>query len=449
LNTIWQLAFRLFACAFVVLAQATVASPKPNIIFILADDLGAFDVSWRGGEIKTPNLDKLAMAGARLEQFYAQPVCSPTRAALMTGRYPMRYGLQVGVIRPNAQYGLPLGERMLPEALREAGYTTAMVGKWHLGSFDTNYWPNARGFDFWYGHLFGALDYFKHIRDGKHDWYRNGQTNHDEGYSTHLLVREAVRVLRDQPKNKPLFLYVAFNAVHAPHQVPLEYKKPYEHLPEPRRTYAGMLAAMDEAVGKIVAAVDETGRRKNTLFVFSSDNGGPRPGIVTTNGPLRAGKGTVYEGGVRVAAFATWAGRIPARQIQTPMHMVDWYPTLLKLCGASTKQKFPLDGRDLWPSLTRGKSSPHDEIVLNIAPNNGAIRAGDWKLVVNDGDNRERRRRRNNPGTNELADVELFNLVKDPGETTNLAVDDPRRVKKLRARYDELAAQAVPPKNRE
>jgi arylsulfatase A-like enzyme len=152
---------------------------------------------------------------------------------------------------------------------------------------------------------------------------------------------------------------------------------------------------------------------------------------------------------VRVAAFATWEGRIPARQIQTPLHMVDWYPTLLKLCGASSKQKLPIDGRDIWPSLTRGKASPHDEIVLNLAPNNGAIRAGDWKLVVNDGDNRERRRLLNNSGTNELAKIELFNLAKDPAEKTNLADDDPRRVKKLRARYDELAAQAVPPKNRE
>lgn len=431
-----------------VVPTAHAASPKPDIIFILADDLGSFDVSWRGSEIKTPNLDRLALAGARLDQFYAQPVCSPTRAALMTGRYPMRYGLQVGVIRPNAQYGLPLEERMLPQGLREAGYTTAMVGKWHLGSFDTNYWPNARGFDFWYGHLFGALDYFEHIRDGKHDWYRNGRANHDEGYSTHLLAREAVRILRDQPKEKPLFLYVAFNAVHAPHQVPPEYKKPYEHLPEPRRTYAGMLAAMDEAVGKIVAAVDETNRRKNTLFIFSSDNGGPRPGVVTTNGALRAGKATVYEGGVRVAAFATWEGRIPARRIQTPLHMVDWYPTLLKLCGASSKQKLPVDGRDIWPCLTRGKASPHKEIVLNLAPNNGAIRAGDWKLVVNDGDNRERLSR-NNSGTNDAVKVELFNLAKDPAEKTNLAADEARRVKKLRARYDQLIAQAVPPRNRE
>lgn len=428
------------------LAAPITAAERPDIVFIVADDLGSFDVGWRGGEIKTPNLDKLALAGARLEQFYVQPVCSPTRAALMTGRYPMRYGLQVGVIRPNAKYGLSLEERMLPQALREAGYTTAMVGKWHLGSFDTNYWPNARGFDFWYGHLFGALDYFTHIRDGKHDWYRNGQKNDDEGYATHLLAREAVRVITAQPKSKPLFLYLAFNAVHSPHQAPAEYKQPYAHLPEPRRTYAGMLAAMDEAVGKVVGAIEESGRRKNTLFVFSSDNGGPRPGVVTTNGALRAGKGTVYEGGVRVAAFATWDDRIPARHIQTPMHMVDWYATLLRLCGASTKQKLPVDGRDIWPCLTRGKSRPQDEIVLNIAPNNGAIRVGDWKLVVNDGDNRQRRRSNN---TNETAKVELFNLSEDPGEKKNLADAEPRRVKKLRERYDELAAQAVPPKNRE
>jgi arylsulfatase A-like enzyme len=435
----------LLRCAilwYFLLPILTGAAQKPDVVFIMADDLGSFDVGWRAGEIKTPNLDKLAMAGARLEQFYVQPVCSPTRAALMTGRYPMRYGLQVGVIRPNAKYGLPLEERMLPQALREAGYTTAMVGKWHLGSFDTNYWPNARGFDFWYGHLFGAIDYFTHVRDGKHDWYRNGVTNQDEGYSTHLLAREAVRVIREQPKDKPLFLYVAFNAVHAPLQVPAEYKKPYERFAEPRRTYAGMLAAMDEAVGKIVAAIDETGRRKNTLFIFSSDNGGPRPGVVTTNGPLRAGKGTVYEGGVRVAAFATWEGHIPARTIEAPLHMVDWYPTLLKLCGASAKQKLPVDGRDIWPCLTRGKLSPHKEIVMNITPNRGAIRVGDWKLVINDG-------QRNNRATNEVAKMELFNLAEDPNEKHNQVEDDPGRLRKLRARYDELAGQAVPPKNRE
>jgi len=167
--------FGLLASCLLCLALFAPAAPaaktaeKPDILLLLADDLGAYDVSWSGSEIKTPNLDKLAASGAKLEQFYVQPVCSPTRASLMTGRYPMRYGLQVGVIRPWADYGLPLEERLLPQALREAGYTTAICGKWHLGSFDKAYLPHARGFDHSYGHLFGAIDYFTHVRDGKDD----------------------------------------------------------------------------------------------------------------------------------------------------------------------------------------------------------------------------------------------------------------------------------------
>ena len=273
-----------------------ISADKPDIVFIVADDLGYNDVGFAGGkEIKTPNLDKLAASGTVLKQFYVQPVCSPTRAALMTGRYPMRYGMQVGVIRPWAKYGLSLDEQMLPEGLHSAGYTTVIVGKWHLGSFDKAYYPTARGFDHFYGHLFGAIDYFTHIRDEKLDWYRDNEPLKEEGYSTHLVANEAERVIKAQPKNKPLFLYVPFNAVHSPHQVPDSYKEPYKNLPEPRQTYAGMLAAMDEAVGKIVAAIDSTGRRENTLFVFTSDNGGPAPGKVTDNTPYRAGNGTLFE----------------------------------------------------------------------------------------------------------------------------------------------------------
>ena len=365
------------------------AAEKPNIVFILADDLGSYDVSWRGSEIKTPHLDKLAKAGARLENFYVQPVCSPTRASLMTGRYPMRYGLQAGVVRPWANYGLPLEERMLPQALREVGYTTVICGKWHLGSFDRKYWPNPRGFDHWYGHLQGALDYYTHLRDGKLDWWRDGEPNHDEGYTTHLVGREAVKFIRDQPRDKPLFLYVPFNAVHSPLQAPEADKEPYGNLKGQRRTYAGMVAAMDEAVGKIVAAIEETGRRKDTLFIFSSDNGGPAPGRITSNGPLRAGKGTLYEGGVRTCAFATWDKHIPAGSaVDALAHIVDWYPTLLKLTGASLKQDLPLDGRDIWPCITKGESSPRKELLINATPTAGAIRIGDWKLVLN-GEKRE------------------------------------------------------------
>ena len=358
-------------------------APRPNVVYLLADDLGWGDVGWHGSEIKTPNLDKLATCGAKLEQFYVQPVCSPTRAALMTGRYPMRHGLQVGVVRPWAQYGLPLDERTLPQALKQAGYETAIVGKWHLGHFRPEYLPTRRGFDHQYGHYNGALDYFTHIRDGGFDWHRDDRATRDEGYSTHLLAREAVRLIAEHDASRPLFLYVPFNAVHAPHQVPESYKKPYEHLAEPRRTYAGMLAALDEAVGQIVAAVDGKGIRKDTLFIFSSDNGGPNPGEVTSNGPLRGAKATLYEGGVRVPAFAAWEGHIkPGSVVNVPLHAVDWYPTLLTLAGSAGGQSLPIDGRDAWPSITEEKPSPHDAILLNATPTAGAVRVGDWKLIV-------------------------------------------------------------------
>ncbi|MDX2031164.1 MAG: arylsulfatase [Blastocatellia bacterium] len=436
----------LLASVSVLAASLAAQTARPNIVVILADDLGFADVGFNGGrEIKTPNIDKLAAAGARLDQFYVQPVCSPTRAALMTGRYPMRHGLQTGVVRPWAQYGLPLDERTLPQALKEAGYATAITGKWHLGHFQPAYLPTRRGFDFQYGHFNGALDYFKHDRDGGHDWHRNDKASYDEGYSTHLLAREAVKFIQDS--RQPFFLYVPFNAVHSPHQAPEKYKAPYAHLKEPRRTYAGMLAAMDEAIGQILAALDEKGLRKNTVIVFSSDNGGPSPGVVTDNGPLRAGKATLYEGGVRVAACIAWEGRIKAGStIAAPLHIVDLYPTLLRLAGASLRQTLPIDGHDAFATLTQGKPSPHSEILLNATPNTGAIRVGDWKLIVNgkvsagEGDGTERA-----PAERS---VELFNLANDPYEKQNLAAQRPDVAKDLRARYDKLAAQAVPPKAR-
>jgi arylsulfatase A-like enzyme len=433
------------------------AAERPNILLILSDDQGWADVGWHGKDIKTPNLDQLADRGAKLEQFYVQPVCSPTRAALMTGRYPMRHGLQVGVVRPWAEYGLPLDERALPQALREAGYTTAICGKWHLGHFQRAYLPTSRGFDHQYGHYNGAIDYFEHTRDGGFDWHKDDQVCRDEGYSTFLVAKEAARLIREQPKEKPFFLYVPFNAVHAPHQVPAKYKEPYASLPEPRRTYAGMVAAMDEAIGQIVAVLDEQKLRSNTLIIFSSDNGGPNPGKVTSNGPLRAGKGTLYEGGVRVCACAAWDGHIkPGSVVDQPLHMVDWYPTLLKLAGASLDQKLPLDGRDAWPTITQSKPTPHEEILHNTTPTSGALRAGDWKLVLNGASNIEedsegdapakaakkaRKQQKRGEG------VELFNLADDPGEKKNLALSNPDKVKELRARYDRLAAQAVAPKN--
>jgi arylsulfatase A-like enzyme len=448
------LAVTALSATLVAHARADSPTDRPNIVVILADDLGWADVGWHGHEIRTPRLDALAAAGAKLEQFYVQPVCSPTRGAFLAGRYPIRYGLQVGVVRPWAQYGLPLEERTLPQALREVGYETAICGKWHLGHVQPEYLPTRRGFEHQYGHYNGALDYFTHVRDGGFDWHRDDKVCRDEGYSTHLIAREAEQRIESRDRSRPLFLYVAFNAVHAPHQVPDSYKEPYANLPEPRRTYAGMVAAMDEAVGKIVAAVDRAGLRRNTLFLFSSDNGGPEPGRVTSNGPLRGAKATLYEGGVRVPAFATWQDHIkPASVVEAPLHIVDWYPTLLKLAGATLDQALPLDGLDAWPAIARGESSPNRQILLNSTPSGGAIRVGDWKLVLT-----------GNPGDSEAAgddalpgaaraagasrvSEELFRLADDPNETHNLAVALPEKVRELRDRYDALARQAVQPKS--
>jgi arylsulfatase A-like enzyme len=436
-------------------------APRPHIVVILADDLGSHDVSWRGSEIQTPRLDRLAHAGARLDAFYVQPVCSPTRAALMTGRYPMRLGLQVGVVRPWADYGLPLDERTLPQALRDAGYETAISGKWHLGHCRPDYLPTHRGFNHQYGHYNGALDYFTHIRDGGFDWHRDDQVCRDEGYSTQLIADEAVRRIEQRDTSKPLFLYVPFNAVHAPHQVPPAYKAPYASLPEPRRTYAGMVAAMDEAIGRIHDAIDRAGMAPSTLIVFASDNGGPNPGRLTSNGPYRAGKGTVYEGGTRTCAFVTWPGHVPANSTVTaPLHIVDLYPTLLRLAGAPLDQPLPLDGRDAWPALTQNAASPHhqDAILMNSTPTGGAIRLGDWKLVMglptvgDDEDEAPAAATKKKAAATKKAQrvggrIELYNLATDPSESKNLAEAEPEQLRTLRAAYDTLAAQAVPPRN--
>jgi len=461
LRTSIPMALSLIICATGLTVRATdSASSKPDIIFLLADDLGYADVGWHGNEVKTPVLDKLATRGAKLEQFYVMSVCTPTRAAFMTGRYPMRYGLQMNVIRPASQYGLPLEERTLAQALRDAGYSTAICGKWHLGHFDKAYWPNQRGFDHWYGLLLG-IDYFTHIgyeKGGTLDWYRNGELQHEEGYTTHLLAREAVGLIKRQPKGKPLFLYVPFNAVHGPVQCPEEYAKLYAAtMTGTRQILAGAATAMDEACGKILDALDETGRRKNALIVFCSDNGGLPPG---KNLPLRGFKSSLYEGGIRSAGLVAWDGHVkPGSVINEPLHMVDWYPTFLKLAGASLEQKLPLDGKDILPVLTDGKPSPHEDILFNTTPRDGAIRMGDFKLVINGqdlvtetrdtetGDRKKVNRAELAAQQRQNRKIELFNLRDDPYETKNLAEQMPEKVRELRQRYVQYAQAAAEPLN--
>ena len=445
-------------------AAGSVAPTKPDIIFILADDLGYADVGWHGSDIRTPVLDQLAASGAKLEHLYAMPVCSPARAALMTGRYPIRTGLQMNIIRPTSKYGLPLEERLLPQALREAGYTTVMCGKWHLGSFQKAYWPNQRGFDHWYGFLEGSEDFFTHRGHGKNaplDWYRNGEPlANDEGYSTHLLTREAVSLIKIQPKDKPLFLYLPFNAVHGPLQCPDAYTNAFNKMSGQRQVLAGVAAALDEACGIVLAALDETGRRKNAVIVFCSDNGGIPPG---KNLPLRAFKSSIYEGGIRSVGFAVWDGHIkPGLVVNEPMHLVDWYPTLVKIAGGSLQQKLPLDGMDILPTIADGKPSPHAELLLNASPKDGAIRMGDFKLVVNGsdavGENVDPETGERKMGKQEFKAArvrgqrrqdkfELFNLRADPSESKDLAAQMPEKVKEMRARYDEYYNAAAKPLN--
>lgn len=417
-------------------------APQPNIVYFLVDDLGRADLGFNGcKDIRTPHIDQLAKGGAILDSFYVQPVCSPTRSCLMTGRYVTHTGVY-SVVKPGAEWGLPLEERTLPQALRESGYTTAITGKWHLGEFKADYQPTHRGFDHQYGHFFGALDYFKHIRDGKPDWYRDDKPLAEEGYATELIAKEACRLIREKPADKPLFLYVPFNGVHAPHQVPESYLAPYPDLTGVRRTMAGMVSAVDSAIGQIIAALEEKGLRGNTLILFSSDNGGPSPGKVTMNTPLRAGKGTIYEGGIRVCSFANWPGHIPVTTVKEPIHAVDWYPTLLKLAGASSEQKLKPDGLDIWPVLTNGAKSPHEAILLmGTVPGKAAVRMGDWKLLRNPSEVDAE----DTDDKSATAGLELYNLAEDISESRNLAATNPEKLKELSARLDTLLKDAVPP----
>ena len=321
-----------------LLAAAGLGSPRaaaapalrPNIIYIVSDDQGWKDVGFNGSDILTPNLDALARTGVQFEQFYALPMCTPSRAALMTGRYPFRYGLQTGVIPSGGAYGLALDEFLLPQALHDAGYRTAAVGKWHLGHAKREYWPKQRGFDSYYGCLVGEIDHFKHTAHGVVDWYRDNTLANDEGYDTDLLGAEAVRIVLGHDKNSPLFLYLAFTAPHTPYQAPAAWLEKYKHIEdEGRRNYAGQISAMDEWIGQLVAALDRAGLRDNTLIVFHSDNGGTRSSVFAgesavkgdlppNNGVYRDGKGTLYEGGTRVCGLANWPGRLAPGKVGWP-----------------------------------------------------------------------------------------------------------------------------------
>src|SRR5216117_1677086 len=362
----------------------------------------------------------------------------------MTGRYPFRYGLQTAVIPSGHTFGLATDEWLLPQALKEAGYKTAIIGKWHLGHADRKHWPRQRGFDYQYGAMIGELDYFTHDEHGVLDWFRDNKPVKEAGYTTQLIGSDAAKYINEQDPSKPFYLYLTFNAPHTPYQAPQDYIDRYKSIEDPtRRTYAGMVACLDDEIGRVVAALDKKGLRGNTLIFFHSDNGGTRnamfAGIMADmskiklpcdNGPYRDGKGALFEGGCRVAACANWPGHIKAQTVDGMIHAVDIYHTFAALAGGSTAKCKPLDGINVWDTIAEGKPSPRTEFIYNVEPFRGGIRQGDWKCIWR---------------TLLPTSVDLYNLAEDPYEKNNLAAAHSDKVAALQQRLEAAGKKSAKP----
>ncbi|XP_017766449.1 PREDICTED: arylsulfatase J [Eufriesea mexicana] len=386
-----------YATVFVVCHAA--AAVQPHIVFILADDLGWNDVGFHGsGQIPTPNIDALAFSGLLLDRYYVTPICTPSRSALMTGKHPIHTGMQHGVLKCAEPRGLPLQEKLLPEYLRELGYNTHIVGKWHLGFYMKEYTPLYRGFESHTGFWSGHQDYFDHsavespyfgldMRRGLGSaWDLHGQ------YSTDIFTKEAVTLIEKHNTSRPMFLYLAHAAVHS--------GNPYNPLPAPdqevakftniadyeRRRFAGMLSKLDESVGRVVEALRKRDMLKNSVIVFSTDNGGPPAGFnlnAASNWPLRGTKNTLWEGGVRGAGLL-WSPRLlrPGRLSRQLFHISDWLPTLVSVAGGDPSN-LTIDGVDMWQALREDVESPRNSVLHNIDDIFGvaAITVGHWKYV--------------------------------------------------------------------
>jgi arylsulfatase A-like enzyme len=363
----------------------------------------------------------------------------------------MRYGLQTLVIFPSHKYGLPTDEKTLPQALKEVGYSTYMVGKWHLGHADKKYWPNNRGFDHFYGNVVGEVDYFTKDRGGVIDWQRNGTFLKEKGYYTKQIGDEAVVLIEKHDTSRPMFLYFASLAPHAPYQAPKEDVEAYVDIfpDKEHREYSAMITALDTQVGRVVAALEKKGIRENTLILFTADNGGATSALFATGGrspeereasggvalgakppasnaPFSGGKGSLKEGGVRLPAIVNWPAKIKPGVVNEPLDHVDIMPTLLALVGGKGDPDKPFDGKDAMATITEGKPSPHDDILINVEAFRGAIRMGKWKFI----------KVALLPGKTELFDIE-----KDPGEKENVANQYPDVAKDLEGRLLAYAKQ--------
>ena len=457
------------ATAAVVLCSAE--PRRPNILFIVADDLGYGEPGCYGGtDIPTPHLDALAAGGVRFTHGYVTAAfCAASRAALLTGRYQTRFGFEfnpIGAKNAAPGIGLPVGEKTVADHLRATGYATALVGKWHLGG-TAEFHPQRRGFDEFFGFLHEGHTYVPHPWEGVTTWLRRralpdggtGRWTSPDGrivWTTHMggnepdydadnpLLRSSQPVderanLTDaftreandfitRHRTQPFFLYLAYNAVHSPIQAPEAYLAKFAHLPDlHRRLFAAMLAHLDDNVGRVLAHLRATGLAENTLVVFLSDNGGPTKELTSRNDPLRGGKGELWEGGIRVPFIVSWPGQITPRADATPVISLDATATALALAGISAPPT-PLDGVNLWPLLS-GKSTaaPHSALYWRVGERH-AVRQGDWKLLRQRGA------------------WQLYDLAHDVGEQTDRATTEPARTQALAALWETWNAAQVAPR---
>lgn len=412
------------------LAPAPVAARPPNIVVLLADDLGHADVGFRGGEIETPAIDRIAREGVVLERYYVAPICSPTRAALLTGRDPIKLGIAYDQINPWDNVGLAPNETTLAKLFKAADYQTGLVGKWHLGHSQQHQLPNAQGFDHFYGHLQTNTNYYQHTRESGHDLQQNGRSIQAKGeYLTHLEAREAVRYIRERDPSRPFFLYVPFTAPHSPMQAPKATIEKYAALPKAasRRVYAAMVDEMDRAIGEILAALDEEEIGAETIVFFSSDNGGSDV-FGGVNAPLRGFKGQTFEGGIRVGAAIRWPDQLEGgRVVDEMITVMDLMPTLASAAGVPIPSSVPLDGIDFWPAIARDQRVARTKPVgfVSEIPLPGVIHLalfdGRFKLVQI---LQER-------ATETIVTNHLFDIEADPNEKTDLAERHPAMVQRL------------------
>ncbi len=428
------------AAASVCVLSASQDPARPNIVFVLADDLGWNDIGYHGSEIRTPNLDRLAAEGAKLDRHYVYPTCSPTRVGLLSGRFPSRFGVLAPLGATTKMQG---NDARLPQELRRLGYRTHISGKWHIGE-TPEHRPLGYGFDTTYGYLRGQIDPYTHrYKFGDHvTWHRNDEFVEEAGHVTDLITDEAVRVVRESG-DEPFFLYVAHHSPHSPLNEPPKWIAPYEETFEDiwRRHFAAAVTHMDEEIGRIAAAIEEAGKTASTLFVFSSDNGGQRSWdappqnyngryaphtTLGNNLPLRGWKGDLYEGGIRVPAFVRWPGVVEAGTVvEAPVHIADWTATFLSVAGGSTEESWKLDGRDVGPLLFPGRNGDgalEGRTLYWRTPSGAAIQEKGWKLILTKKEDR----------------AELFDLASDPYETTDLAASEPERLAKMKAKLREI-----------